>query len=255
MRIKITLAYEGSAYEGWQAQLSPRQPATIQSAVETALFTLAGRAIRVTGAGRTDSGVHALGQVCHCDVPPKDWDWRKRLNAVLPGDIRVVNVELVEEAFHARKDARSKTYFYNFWLDPAFVPPAWRNFVWPCGPLDLELMQSALPLFAGMHDFASFQNAGTPVKSTTRQIREINLDAAAPDLAPPAEAPQLLRLSITGTGFLKQMARNMAGCLAAIGKGKLTPQAIPQILAARDRRALPVATAPAKGLFLHSVEY
>lgn len=255
MRIKLILAYEGTAYEGWQAQITPRQPSTIQGAIEAALLKLTGASIRIIGAGRTDSGVHALGQVCHADVPPRDWDWRKRLNAILPPDIRVVAVENVSESFHARKDAIAKTYFYNFWVDADFVTPSWRNFAWHCGPLNTGLMHDALACLLGRHNFASFQNAGTPVQNTEREITELALTVLAPDLCPTASAPPLLRFSITGTGFLKQMVRNMAGCLVAIGKGRLALQELPVIMAARSRRALPTPTAPAKGLFLRNVRY
>lgn len=254
MRLKLTLAYDGSAYEGWQVQDSPRQPQTIQGAVETALFTLTGSSIRVMGAGRTDSGVHALGQVCHADVPEKDWDWRKRLNAVLPRDIRITEAMVVSGAFHARKDAAGKTYFYNFWTESAYVAPCWRDYVWSCGPLNAAAMRDAAKGFLGVRDFASFQNAGAEVAGTEREITFISLENATPDLCP-GNAEPILRLVVSGNGFLKQMVRNMAGFLAAVGRGRLAGAQLAAILEAKKRTSLPSATAPARGLFLASVEY
>lgn len=254
MRLRLTLAYEGTAYEGWQLQLSARQPPTVQGAVEAALFTLSGSRIRAHGAGRTDSGVHALGQVCHADVPQRDWDWQARLNGVLPPDIRVTQAVAALSGFHARKDAVSKTYFYNFWLERAFVAPAWRRFVWSCGPLDVGAMRSVLPGFLGLRDFASFRNAGSDVAGTEREIKRIALESVAPDLSPGSCAP-ILRLVVEGNGFLKQMVRNMAGYLAAVGRGRLAQDSLGQILAARNRQALAAPTAPAAGLFLARVDY
>lgn len=252
MRLKITLAYDGAAYEGWQIQLSPRRPPTVQGAVEAALFTLCGTPVRVTGASRTDAGVHALGQVCHADVPDRYGDWRARLNAVLPRDIRVIAARRADAGFHARRDATGKTYFYNFWLEPAWTAPALRGFVWSLGQVDWQAMRDAAPAFIGRHDFASFQNAGTPLKSTVREITAISLDFPPPDVYPPAA---LLRLTVSGNGFLKQMVRNMAGYLAAVGKGCLAAADLAAVLKAKDRKALKAATAPAQGLFLQKVAY
>ncbi len=251
MRLKLALAYDGSDYAGWQLQA--RQP-TVQGAVETALFTLLRSQIRLHGAGRTDAGVHALGQIAHCDVPNRDWDWRKRLNSVLPADIRILAAEKVASSFHSRKDALAKTYIYRFWQEPGFTSPELRNYVWQCGPLDLERIQSGLSAFLGEHDFASFQNAGTEVKSTIRTVTEIGI-APAPFVAwLPGHLP-MLTLTITGNGFLKQMVRNIAGFIVAVSKGKTGWEDFPAIIARRSRAELPVPTAPAKGLFLAGVHY
>lgn len=254
MRLKLTLAYDGAEYEGWQIQLSPRRPPTVQGAVEAALFQLLGRECRVFGAGRTDSGVHALGQVCHVDVPEKGWDWRKRLNAVLPPDIRIVEAREAPCDFHARKDAVGKIYFYNFWTNPDFMPPSLRCYAWNCGALDDEAMRQASAAFVGEHDFASLQNAGTDIQNTKREITALELEWINQDLCP-AGPLALLRLTVAGNGFLKQMVRNMAGCLAAVGKGRIEPRSIGSILEARSRGAIAAATAPARGLFLAKVMY
>lgn len=252
MRFLLRLAYNGAAYHGWQIQAGNATLPTIQSAVETALFKLCGEEIRVYGAGRTDAGVHAYGQAAHFDGPERDW--RRQLNALLPSDIRVQSVEPVTREFHACKSAIAKTYIYQFWLDPHFISPFIAPFAWNCGPLNLEAMTTALAGFLGEHDFASFQNAGTPVKTTSRRILDAKLELL-PLLEVNFAGTSLVRLKITGNGFLKQMVRNIAGFLAAAGKGSLNGDDLEEILEARDRRALPCATAPAQGLFLDKVHY
>lgn len=252
MRLKLVLAYDGAAYAGWQIQAGGAR--TIQGAVEAALFALAGARIRVIGAGRTDAGVHALGQAAHCDAPERDLDWRRALNAHLPADIRILSAERAAPGFHALRDAASKTYIYQFWRGRGDILPHLRHFAWAAGDLDFEAMRAGLGQLRGRHDFASFQNAGTPVRSTERVIMGIGLEPGESVAWLPGGA-QLLRLSITGDGFLKQMVRNIAGFIAAVGLGRADWRDLAEILAARDRRSLPTATAPAKGLFLARVDY
>lgn len=256
LRILLTIAYEGTLYAGWQLQgVSQRQP-TIQGTIENALQTLTGRAVRIHCAGRTDAGVHALAQKAHFDANHMraSWDWRKRLNALLPQDIRIVAAEPVPDDFHARKNAISKTYIYQFWQEPAFTPPHLRNWVWSCGPLDPEKIRHILPAFTGEHDFASFQNTGTPVKTTSRNITAIRLEEISHEIWLPPYRP-LLRLTITGNGFLKQMVRNIAGYLQALGAGKKPLPAPEEIFAARSRAFLSTPTAPAKGLCMAGIDY
>ena len=147
MRLKLLISYVGTGYSGWQIQEKPKPPPTVQGALEAALRTIAGKAVRVHGSGRTDSGVHAHGQVAHCDIPDTraGLDWRHSLNAVLPRDIRVLDASPAAPDFHARKDALRKTYVYQFWQELAFMPPHLTPFVWKCGPLNLEAAQAALP--------------------------------------------------------------------------------------------------------------
>jgi len=256
MRLKLVLAYVGSAYSGWQIQEKPNPPPTIQGKLEQALRTLTGQDVRVFGSGRTDAGVHAHAQVAHCDVPEAKahMQWQRCLNALLPDDIRVLAASPASACFHARKDALCKTYVYQFWQERAFTPPALIPFVWRCGPLDDAPMRAALPHLTGEHDFASLQNAGTDIQSSTRHISHMALESLPAQPFYPAHAP-MLRLTVTANGFLKQMVRNLAGLLAACGQGKLEPGRIPSILAACDRRALPSPTAPASGLALAKVEY
>ncbi|WP_297217016.1 tRNA pseudouridine(38-40) synthase TruA [uncultured Desulfovibrio sp.] len=256
MRLCLLLAYDGSRYSGWQIQESPSPPPTIQGRVEQALSRLCAGSIRVFGSGRTDAGVHAHGQVAHADVPDRraGLPWRHALNSLLPPDIRVLLAVPAPTDFHARVDALHKTYCYDFWREPAFVPPRLAPFVWACGPLDPGPMREALVQLTGQHDFASFQNTGTPVRDTVRRVLHASLEPLPAVPLYPPHVPAL-RLRITATGFLKQMVRNVAGLLAACGRGRLDSSRVPALLAARDRRALPTPTAPPQGLALTRVVY
>ncbi|MDE7241191.1 tRNA pseudouridine(38-40) synthase TruA [Desulfovibrio sp.] len=255
MRLKLLLAYDGTGFSGWQVQEKPAPPPTVQGTLEAALARLTGGQVRVFGSGRTDAGVHAHGQVAHCDVPERPgFDWRHALNAVLPPPVRVLAAEAAAPGFDARRDALSKTYVYQFWREPRFVPPTLAPFVWSSGPLDEAAMRAALPAFLGERDFASLRNAGSETRGSVRRIFAATLTALPPQEFYPPHVP-LLRLSVTASGFLKQMVRNMAGLLAACGRGKISPDAVPGLLAARDRAAVPAATAPPQGLALARVDY
>ncbi|MCL1986167.1 MAG: tRNA pseudouridine(38-40) synthase TruA [Betaproteobacteria bacterium] len=248
-RLKLTLAYVGTAYSGWQIQEKPSPPLTVQGELERALAIVCGRAVRVFGAGRTDAGAHAEGQVAHCDVPAlRAVNWRAALNVKLPPDIRVLDAREVADRFHACFDARKKIYRYDLWFSRRVVPPRLHPFVWDCGSLNLPQLEAALPLLTGMHDFKSFQNRGTAVRDTVRTV--LSLTAAYP-----AEfGGEVLSLHVEADGFLKQMARNMTGLLVAVGQGKFDPARIPALLAAHERAQGP-PTAPAHGLTLVSVDY
>lgn len=250
----LTLAYNGNAWHGWQIQERANPPPTIQGEVEKALFALYGRKIRLYGAGRTDAGVHAHAQAAHCDVPGLLRDTRHALNAKLPPSIRVLRAEEAPADFHARKNALSKTYIYNFWRETAFMPPCLAPFAWNCGPLDPEKMRAALAFLQTEADFASFQNAGTDIRDTVRRINFARLEEQGQAEFYPPHIP-LLRLTINANGFLKQMARNIAGMLAWCGRGKLAAGDVPAILAQKNRAALPSPTAPACGLALAAIEY
>lgn len=254
MRLKLVVAYDGTAYSGWQIQEKPFPPPTIQGALEAAFLRLTGQKIRVTGSGRTDAGVHALGQVAHADAPARDLPWQKSLNSVLPADIRVGRIEIADPDFHARKDAIAKTYIYQIWPDKSFMPPLLRGQAWQTGALNLGRMRQAAQHFLGRHDFAALQNSGTPVNSTVRDISRLEIDQIRDPILP-AGWPPLLRISVTASGFLKQMARNMAGLLVYAGLEKIPPEAVPCYLAGMDRRLLPSPTAPAHGLILKEVIY
>ncbi len=245
MRIKLTLAYDGTGYEGWQLQ---KAGPTIQGFIEDAIKTICGLRIRVHGSGRTDSGVHALGQVAHFDTSDHKapLPWQKALNSILPDSIRVIRSQTVNQDFHARFSAISKTYSYTLWTEPDFVFPQRRNYVWKTGPLDLEAMKNASDFLLGIQDFRAFMNSGTIVRSTLREVKSISFDSGL--------YPQELAIRITADGFLKQMVRNIAGALVIIGRKKYPPDHLKQVLSSGNRTLAP-ATAPARGLCLECVRY
>ena len=259
MRIKLVLAYVGTAYCGWQIQCKPSPPPTIQGELEKALAQICGENVRVFGAGRTDAGVHAHAQVAHVDVPQRvaerrNFDWRRRLNALLPDDIRIVSAAPCATDFHARNSAVEKIYLYQFWQDRAFVPPALAPFVWRSGPLDMTAMQQALTHVPGERDWRSLQNAGTELESTVRNVISARLLVLPSIPFYPPHAPMLC-LEVTANGFLKQMVRNLAGLLAFVGRGQVRPDDVPCLLDNCDRMQNPAPTAPAEGLFLARVVY
>jgi len=248
-RLKLTLAYVGTAYSGWQIQEKASPPPTIQGELELALAKVCGQAVRVFGAGRTDAGVHAEAQVAHCDVPAlRSINWQAALNVNLPADIRILSAQETADGFHACFDARKKTYRYDLWLARQVAPPRLSPFVWACGPLDLRRLDAALPLLTGRHDFGTFQNKGTAIRDTVRTV--LSLRTAYSAYCDQA----VFSLYVEADGFLKQMARNMAGLLVAVGRGGFDPSRIPTLLAARDRTQAP-PTAPAHGLTLVKVDY
>jgi len=248
-RLKLTLAYVGTAYSGWQIQEKTSPPPTIQGELERALAKVCGQAVRVFGAGRTDAGVHAEAQVAHCDVPAlRAINWQAALNVNLPSDIRILSAQEAAAGFHACFDAQKKTYRYDLWLSRQTAPPRLSPFVWHCGPLDLPRLDAALPLLVGKHDFRTFQNRGTAIRDTVRTVLSIRTAHSAHfDQA-------VFSLYVEADGFLKQMARNMAGLLVDVGRGGFDPSHIPSLLAARDRAQAP-PTAPAQGLTLIKVDY
>lgn len=254
MRVRFLLAYVGTHYHGWQRQKPGL--ATIQGILEETLETLCGTSVTVTGAGRTDAGVHALGQTAHADLPSTSriTDWRRSANALLPRDIRVLQAEQCPETFHARFDAREKTYLYRFWTEEGFLPPQYAPQVWDCGSLDLAAMQEALTYIVGQHDFSSFQNTGTDLKSTVRTVFSATLTPSPPHPFLPPHAPELV-LRITADGFLKQMVRNIAGLLRCVGKKQIKPEAVRAILSLAVRTSNPSPTAPPSGLTLAAIRY
>lgn len=242
---KVTLAYDGTHYAGWQLQAGPL---TIQGALEDALQPIEGRRIVVHAAGRTDAGVHAAGQVVsfalHSTITCEAL--RRALNVRLPTDVRVMHVEEASSAFNARFDARHKTYRYQI-FDGAVVPPTIVRYVWHVPqPLDLAAMQQAAAALIGEHDFAAFQAAGGSVMTTRRSITASQVTRDEPE--------RLVRYTVAGTGFLRHMVRNIVGTLVDIGRGRRPVDDMRRVLESRDR-ATASATAPAAGLTLWSVDY
>lgn len=250
MRLRLTVAYDGTHFNGWQLQ-APGLGRTVQGCLETALARLCGGPVRVFGAGRTDAGVHAQAQTAHVDVPDAraDLPWQKALNALLPRDMSVIAAVAAPPDFHARFDARGKTYVYTLWTQPAYILPWRRPYVWEVGrfgPLDVAAMTAAAREFEGEHDFAAFQNTGSSVATTVRRLWSVTREAGT--------CPEEMAWRFEGTGFLKQMVRNLVGTLVAVGRGRITPEDARRILDAGARSAAP-ATAPASGLCLVRVAY
>src|SRR5690349_6084468 len=257
---KLTLAYDGTDFVGWQRQATG---VSIQGLIEEALAALDGREVAVAGAGRTDAGVHALGQVASFalqrSIEPATV--ARALNARLPPAVRVVAVEKVRDDFHARFSAVSKTYLYRICTAPA-ISPFDRHFVWHLpGPLDLEAMADAARRLEGVHDFAAFQAAGSEAKRTVRRVTRSKLSTTedTEEQRSGLRVPRVLRggeliYSVTGDGFLRHMVRAIVGSLVDVGRGRHPAGWIDDVIASRDRRRAG-RTAPAHGLALASVEY
>ena len=247
--IRLVSAYDGTDFCGWQRQ--PQAP-SIQACLEDAIKKLTGADAQICGSGRTDAGVHAVHQVAnfHTASPIPCTNLLKALNDHLPPTIRVRRVEDVPNGFHARYDVIAKTYRYRILTTPVCSPLLWR-FIWHYPyPLDRKRMAQAAQYFEGTHDFTSFAAADADEdsegKSRVRTIRRSRL------LWSPRSS--MLVYEVTGQGFLRYMVRNIVGTLIEVGRGKLAPESIPEILTALDRaRAGP--TAPAQGLCLMNVEY
>jgi tRNA pseudouridine38-40 synthase len=260
---KIILAYDGAGFVGWQRQASGT---SIQGLLEDALRELDERDVPVTGAGRTDAGVHALGQVASFSLARAMAPdvLVRAMNARLPDAIRVLAATEAPAAFHARFDARKKTYRYRIWNGDVMSPferaQAWHVI----GALDVEQMAAAARLIEGRHDFAAFQGAGSAAVTTEREMFSscISVDDGGPEgphygsrsAGLQACRACLIVYEITGDGFLRHMVRTIVGTLVEIGRGRQSAAWMRELLASRDRaRAGP--TAPPEGLFLAGVEY
>lgn len=258
-RLKLTVAYEGTRYEGWQMQAARKggRPRTIQGELERAVGAVIGRRAAIHGAGRTDGGVHAEAQVCHVDVPAEGAavDWMRAVNVQLDADIRVLAAEWADDRFHARKSAVGKRYAYTLWQGRHKAPPRLQAFVWSCPELDWDRIAPVIPRLVGERDFASFQNGGAKLTHTVRSLRTIEvLPGRAASLVCPPDWP-VVTVLFEGNGFLKQMVRNLMGLLVWAGQGKIAAPDVPAILAAVSRGALPSPSAPARGLTLLEVLY
>jgi tRNA pseudouridine38-40 synthase len=254
--LRITLQYDGTAYVGWQRQTNGT---SIQGLIEESLERIEGRPVTVVGAGRTDAGVHALGQVASVAMQHSidGAALGRALNATLPHDVRVLAVDEAPDEFHARFDAREKSYRYRV-FNGAVVPPFDRAYVWQVArPLDLDRMRVAAAQLVGRHDFAAFQATGSDVATTVREIRALEVveePAAWWATDDPAIAVRVIAFDVTGDGFLRHMVRNIVGTLVEIGDGRRDPDGIAALLARRDRAAAG-PTAPPGGLFLLRVAY
>jgi tRNA pseudouridine38-40 synthase len=261
--LKLTVAYDGSAYAGWQIQ--PDKP-TVQGTFEATWQRLTQESLRVSAAGRTDAGVHALGQVVGLSTETRlsNDDLHRGLNALLPNDVAVCTVEDVADSFHATYDAVGKLYRYH--IHNGRAPSVFeRNYAWHYPqPLDAELMHAAAQGLVGRHDFSSYETAGSPRPDSVRTIHEIkavrspiNEFLGSPHLMVSQKIPfkwQHITIDVAGDGFLYNMVRTIVGTLVEVGVGK-QPVAWPaEVLATQDRRRAG-QTAPPHGLFLVDVDY
>lgn len=244
--LKLTLQYDGTDFVGWQRQATGT---SIQGLLEEALGRIEGAAVTVHGAGRTDAGVHALGQVCSVALtkPIEPARLVRALNAVLPPDIRVADAEVMPAGFHARFSATAKIYDYRIVHTP-FVSPLARRHVWHVTQrLDIVVMREASAHLVGEHDFAAFQASRSKLHTSVRTLRRIEWRGAGTSDDP-------FVMQVEGDGFLRHMVRTIAGTLVEIGTGRRPPAAMAEIIASKSRaRAGP--TAPASGLFLREVLY
>ena len=247
IRFKLTIAYDGTGYAGWQLQ---KNAVAVQQRVEEALQKLFPGVTRVHSSSRTDTGVHAMGMAAHVDIPQAElkMDERQLLlaaNSFLPEDIRVNEVKRVKPDFHARFDAKKKQYRYVVWNHPA-MNPLLRNRAWQVAvPLDYRRMQRAAKLFVGKKDFKSFASAHEyEMESTVRRVTGCGVYRRGSELS----------VVIEGEGFLYKMCRGIVGTLVQLGEGKLTQKDIRQIFRKRDRSVAGM-NAPACGLTLWRVYY
>ncbi len=242
-RVLLTISYDGTAYHGWQIQPNA---VTVQSVMCEALSKLLKTTVSVTGTSRTDAGVHAREFTCHIDCDdsiPKD-AFLRGLNSILPSDIAVIDVREVNNDFHARYNAKGKTYCYNIYNsnknDPFKVRYAWQIE----RPLSVEKMNEFAKVLVGKHDFYAFSSSGRSVEDTVRTVSECYVTQNGDDI----------KLTVTADGFLYNMVRIIVGTAVSVSDGKVNIADIPKILENRDRASLGI-TAPAQGLFLEKVHY
>jgi tRNA pseudouridine38-40 synthase len=265
---RATLAYDGTDFRGWQVQ--PGEP-TVQGELQAALGRVTGERPLPQGSGRTDAGVHALAQVTSFPLraPIPSANLHRALNRTLPESIRVLDVHPAPGSFHARHSAIAKTYEYRVFPErpcgadgpESICPPFLARYVYPCSwALRIDALQEAAHLFLGEHDFTSFATADPDLAARSAETGGDEPASAVRAIYESAwerretEAGPLLIYRVRGNGFLHHMVRNLVGTMIDVGRGFLGPEAIPGILAAHNRSAAG-PTAPARGLFLHSVEY
>lgn len=240
---KLTIQYDGTRYNGWQRQGNTKN--TIQERFENVLFRMCGRPIEIFASGRTDAGVHATGQVANfkCDTDMDCGEIKDYLNKYLPDDIAVISAEEVEERFHSRLNAASKTYEYRIAVEKpdVFI----RKYVFAANEKpNVDKMRHAAELFLGKHDFKGFSSVRRTKKSTVRTINFIDIN----------EKGGIISIKINGSGFLYNMVRIIAGTLFEIGAGKLDEEIIPRVFEEKEREKAGV-TLPACGLTLVEVSY
>ena len=243
MNIKTTVSYDGTSYCGWQTQPNG---VTVQETIENAIFSAFGQKVKIIGSGRTDSGVHASGQVAtfslNSSIPPEKVF--KAVNAHLPNDIRLLDSQAVEEDFSALKSAKKKTYSYSFYISQTELPLKGRYAVNLERLPDISLMRECACLFVGEHDFKCFNASGGGAKTTVRTVYSVDIKNTEDSLV----------VLVTGNGFLYNMVRTMVGTILAVGQGEKDLAQVKTMLKTGDRN-LCGRTLPAKGLCLEKVIY
>jgi tRNA pseudouridine38-40 synthase len=242
--IKLVIEYKGTHYLGWQVQ--PKGP-TVQGVIEEKLALITGEAVYLIGSGRTDSGVHAFGQVANFKTKNQlnVHSIQRALNSLLPPDIVIQRAEEVEEGFHARKQSKSKVYEYRI-LNRELRSAFHHEYAWHIlQKLDLEEMRKATRVLIGEHDFSSFRSVGSPTRTAIRRVIRAEWKRGRDGF---------IRFEVEANGFLKQMVRALVGTLVEVGKGKIDSEEFEKILASKDRK-MAGPTAPAHGLFLREVKY
>lgn len=240
MRLRLLIAYDGTPFRGWQSQSGG---GAVQDHLEAAFAKVCAKRVPVHGAGRTDAGVHALGQCAHADVE-RELDWVAALNAHLPPQIRVLACRKAAADFHARFSARGKTYLYRIWNGPVLPPFEWNRAWHLARLLDIEAMRRAARALEGRHDFAAFAaNRGKPEQSTVRTIHRVAVAKRGP----------LVTLRFHGDGFLYKMVRLMTGALVRVGQGRAPVESVRGFLDGREGKCS--FAAPAQGLTLVRVHY
>lgn len=252
--IRLTLAYDGTRYVGWQRQA---EGASIQGLIEEALEPIENRRVVVTGAGRTDAGVHALAQVASCElehpIPPDALV--RALNSRLPADVRVLSAQQAPPAFHARYSARSKTYRYRL-LNGPLEDPLERAYSWHVAErLDVAAMVDAVRRFEGRHDFAAFQASGSSTQTTLRTVLRASASVAPHRLGGTVPTGGVwIIFEVEGDGFLRHMVRAIVGTVVEVGRGRRSPGHVDGLFEGGERQQAG-PTAPAQGLFLVRVSY
>ena len=243
MNIKLTIEYDGTDYCGWQIQATGK---TVQGILETAVSTLVGRPTRIVGSGRTDAGVHALGQVANF-LSDKEFEphrVQRALNALTPEDVTIKTVEIAPDAFDARRHGRSRIYEYRI-LNRSSPSPFHLRYAWHVhDSLDLASMSQAITCLNGEHDFSSFRGAGCDAAHPVRTVYATSINRTG----------DLIIFTVEATAFLRHMVRNLVGTLVEVGRQQRSPQSFAALLHARDRTQAGMK-APAQGLFLVEVKY
>ena len=265
-KYSVVLSYLGTDFCGWQVQKDPITSAglqvrvnkpSIQGVLQAALSRITSEPVTVVGSGRTDAGVHAVGQVAHFVLRVKEWETellKKALNSLLPSSIQVFAVQRVPLNFHAQRSAVKKQYSYYFQQGPCalphFEPLSW----WIRKELDQKAMAKGLAYLRGEHDFKPFQASGSKPGSTVRTLFESEISFESFPFPHEVSSSGLVRVRLMGSGFLKQMVRGIAGTLLQVGEGRRPPECFQEILESRNR-SLVGPTAPARALWLEKVWY